>query len=397
MKNTNLYKAAFDKVTDEKMLFVRKRFIEICNGSHIGALFLTQALYWDGVMGGEFYKTNEDWMEELCMSKTTLETARKHAQDFVEVTKKGLPAKNFYRVNKEKIAMALAALPSLPSSSQGNPASSDREIPTTSRQGFPTTGDRETLTTITENTTEITSKNTIPEKSANADCFGETDDFSELFSELEKIEQPELFHSLPENESVIGNDKLPKKEKRTDRIFSPPSPRRPPSKRKTAQRILKAVSAQGLKMAEWFASTFPANVEITPRRVKEFASHFDELLARGKTEAEIMTACKYGRGDKFWKTNFFSPAKLLDKNDQGMTYFDVFTIKATAGAASPEKKQEPPPPPPKKQYKVSPEKFRAFIMDQYPHTTDERDLNPDTTQFPIRVKECYEAIQRGEI
>jgi hypothetical protein len=341
-------------------------------------------MYWEEKMGREFYKSNEDWQKELCMSERTFKTARSHVERFLHVEKKGLPARNWYKIKWSELHRALAELDS--SADENVLSSADENV---------LTGTDENVRTITENTTEITSKNTIPEKSANADCSGETDDFSELFSELEKIEQPELFHSLPENESVIGNDKLPKKEKRTDRIFSPPSPRRPPSKRKTAQRILKAVSAQGLKMAEWFASTFPSNVEITPRRVKEFASHFDELLARGKTEAEIMTACKYGRGDKFWKTNFFSPAKLLDKNDQGMTYFDVFTIKATAGAASPEKKQEPPPP--RQQYKVSPEKFRAFIMDQYPHTTDERDLNPDTTQFPIRVKECYEAIQRGEI
>lgn len=58
-------------------------------------------------MGGEFYKTNEDWCKEICMTRSVFDTARKSAEKYVKIVKRGLPAKNYYRVDYEALGAAL--------------------------------------------------------------------------------------------------------------------------------------------------------------------------------------------------------------------------------------------------------------------------------------------------
>jgi len=67
--------------------------------SYSGAIFLSQVIYWETTMGREFYKTNQEWCNDLYMSEYELNTARKHASKYIKIVKKSLPAKNYYSVN----------------------------------------------------------------------------------------------------------------------------------------------------------------------------------------------------------------------------------------------------------------------------------------------------------
>lgn len=120
-------------------------------GSHTAAMFLSQAIYWEEVMGREFYKTNDDWQKELYMSEQVLTTARKKASKYISVAKKGLPARNFYKVNWDVLLEDLATL--------GTEVSSQLEnSPHQSPQKVGSLDTPESGVTITETTTETTTK-----------------------------------------------------------------------------------------------------------------------------------------------------------------------------------------------------------------------------------------------
>ena len=84
-------------------------------GSITGALLLSQSIYWQKIAykdvgtykGGWWYKTQEEWEEETGMSRRELETARKACAKFLSYERRGIPAKGFYRVNKEALELAL--------------------------------------------------------------------------------------------------------------------------------------------------------------------------------------------------------------------------------------------------------------------------------------------------
>lgn len=79
-------------------------------GSHTAAMFLSQAIYWEETMGREYYKTNEDWQKELYMSEQVFTTARQKASKYISVVKKGLPARNFYKIDWDVLLEALDTL-----------------------------------------------------------------------------------------------------------------------------------------------------------------------------------------------------------------------------------------------------------------------------------------------
>ena len=69
---------------------------------------LSQATYWTDVQErtnagalGWFFKTQQEWNEETCLSRAEQETARRKlvARGFLEEQRKGLPAKLYFRVN----------------------------------------------------------------------------------------------------------------------------------------------------------------------------------------------------------------------------------------------------------------------------------------------------------
>lgn len=120
-------------------------------GSHTAAMFLSQAIYWEETMGREYYKTNEDWQKELYMSEQVFTTARKKASKYISVVKKGLPARNFYKIDWDALLEALDTLGIGVSSQLGN-------SPHQSPQKVGSLDDIESGVTITETTTKTNAK-----------------------------------------------------------------------------------------------------------------------------------------------------------------------------------------------------------------------------------------------
>ena len=86
-----------------------------------GAVMLSQAIYWSkrtSDKNGWFYKSQEEWEEETGLTRYEQETARKKLvkAGIIEESRSGLPARLFYRVNKEALAtLLIAAIEKTPS------------------------------------------------------------------------------------------------------------------------------------------------------------------------------------------------------------------------------------------------------------------------------------------
>ncbi|EBP0096454.1 HNH endonuclease [Salmonella enterica] len=98
------------KLLDRPIAFQRS-FVRLGAGIS-GALFLSQAVYWNARTSdpdGWFFKTQNEWEEETGLKRTEQEKARKSlvSLGILEELKKGLPAKLYYRVNENKLALAL--------------------------------------------------------------------------------------------------------------------------------------------------------------------------------------------------------------------------------------------------------------------------------------------------
>lgn len=79
-----------------------------------GALFLSQAVYWHKRTKDTnkwFYKTFEEWQEEIGLTRREFETARERlkAKGYIEEQKKGIPSKLYYRICPERIIQDLQA------------------------------------------------------------------------------------------------------------------------------------------------------------------------------------------------------------------------------------------------------------------------------------------------
>lgn len=86
---------------------------------------------------------------------------------------------------------------------------------------------------------------------------------------------------------------------------------------------------ESVSFVKWFLTILP---EAIAQKAKTDSWHGEYLSLRkkGYSKVQIATACQWGRSDHFWKTNFYSPAKLPQKNEQGVLYIDVFLEKAEA-------------------------------------------------------------------
>lgn len=83
--------------------------VEPCHGVK-GALLLSQAIYWQNRCQNEdgfWWKTHSDWYEESGLKRREFEAARNECGDFLEVKRKGVPAKCWYRVNLKKLEKTL--------------------------------------------------------------------------------------------------------------------------------------------------------------------------------------------------------------------------------------------------------------------------------------------------
>ena len=82
------------------------------SGSICGGVFLSQAFYWSQRTSdpdGWFWKTQEQWFNETFMSRYEQETARKKliAIGVLEQKRQGLPAKLFYRIDREALEIKM--------------------------------------------------------------------------------------------------------------------------------------------------------------------------------------------------------------------------------------------------------------------------------------------------
>lgn len=137
-----------------------------------GALMLSQAIYWcrrTDAEDGSFWKTQEEWEEETGLTRNEQMTVLKLLKrlGYLKVEKKGLPAKNYYIVDVNKILEQL----SIDHQWSEKSTTSSREISTTSgRESRP------------HSNTEITSDIVDPLKS-------KTEKFvKEVYEALEGIE-----------------------------------------------------------------------------------------------------------------------------------------------------------------------------------------------------------------
>ncbi len=84
----------------------------ITNGTSTGIL-LSQIMYWDKKMyHKEFYKTDKDFCIELSMGQKEFRNAKNRLilLGIIETNLKGVPAKTYYKVNREKILDLISSL-----------------------------------------------------------------------------------------------------------------------------------------------------------------------------------------------------------------------------------------------------------------------------------------------
>jgi len=150
----------FDECSDFlKVIAFRPVYTRIC-GSSTGGLLLSQLVYWGLVSDWkEFYKTNDEIRNEICLSRHQMLKAKQEiiAADFVSIRKGNYPKKTFYIVNPEKIIDAIMSLSEYKKSvvrkaddhspKSGQPLSEKR-----------TTNGRKADNIHTENTTENTTE-----------------------------------------------------------------------------------------------------------------------------------------------------------------------------------------------------------------------------------------------
>lgn len=82
-------------------------------GDYAAAAFLAQCLYWTDrstEKDGWFYKSREEWAEELCMTEKQVRRCMEACGAYLEVERRGIPARNFYRPKQAEIAEALSML-----------------------------------------------------------------------------------------------------------------------------------------------------------------------------------------------------------------------------------------------------------------------------------------------
>jgi hypothetical protein len=102
-----LYESAFGRT-----IAFRRVFVTI-TGSVTAALMLSQLWYWKDKgrnLDGWIYKTQKEWLEEIGLTRSEQETARRILREkgFIEEKKMGVPCKLHYRVNLSAVFDAVA-------------------------------------------------------------------------------------------------------------------------------------------------------------------------------------------------------------------------------------------------------------------------------------------------
>lgn len=84
-------------------------------------------------------------------------------------------------------------------------------------------------------------------------------------------------------------------------------------------------SPEGIEFAKWFKSTLPETINLKSNWQEHFAKAHDDLVRLDhRSSEEIRRVSQWARTEDFWQSRFMSPAKLRDRNKEGIQYFDVF-------------------------------------------------------------------------
>ena len=170
----------FLQLVDRPIAFQRS-FVRLGVGI-TGALLLSQIVYWQNRMEGQwFYKTQADLEEETGLTRYEQEGARKKLVScgVLEEAKRGIPAKLYFRINQVRLEELLmgtdpqAGVGKTRNQGCGNPANSDVENPQAGvgKTNEQLRGNPASIHTVDyqETTQEITTENKSLGASADAD------------------------------------------------------------------------------------------------------------------------------------------------------------------------------------------------------------------------------------
>lgn len=100
---------------NDKPIVIYPAYFRI-TGDYTTAAALAQVLYWHKKMGRKFYKTDADFCSELALTPKQFVRVKENLKsyDFLIITREQIPAKTFYHVDYEKLAIALIGENALP-------------------------------------------------------------------------------------------------------------------------------------------------------------------------------------------------------------------------------------------------------------------------------------------
>lgn len=123
-------------------------------GTTTGGVLLSQLMYWFSKKD-KIFKTDNEIMEETLLSKKELENAKKLIKklDFIEVSREGLPAKTYYKIDWDVMVTSLPqwGKQENPKRGKATPQNGETVVPETGKHSIYTEN-------TTENTTEIKEK-----------------------------------------------------------------------------------------------------------------------------------------------------------------------------------------------------------------------------------------------
>lgn len=83
------------------------------------------------------------------------------------------------------------------------------------------------------------------------------------------------------------------------------------------------------RFVNWFLTLLAEDIA-SRAKTASWHGQYQKLINSGYDKLKIARACQWARTDDFWKTNFYSPAKLTKTNEDGILYIDLFLEKAAA-------------------------------------------------------------------
>ena len=112
----------------DRPIAFRRALVDL-TGSVQSALMLSQAIYWQERVirkDGWWYKSIDDWQEETGLNRRRLETARKKNRKYLLSTLKDIPARLYWKVNREALKSDLLAR--IPGSPETNPQDGSAQV-----------------------------------------------------------------------------------------------------------------------------------------------------------------------------------------------------------------------------------------------------------------------------